>query len=374
MGESSMNMKRLGLLFASLLTILIVVSSAFAFSSKGAREAETFNPASKVEGVSPELRDGVLRVVVSTDGTATFNAFVLGSPCRIVVDFPGLRNEFGAKAILGRGTAVERIRVGQPQAGTVRVVLDLVREVKYTVAREGSAVVISIPDNGGIPLSEPIIRSKSADTPGPAVPRAARIDGVALTPRVEIFGGYQYVRTDGPFSGDHNAAGWTAAVSTNFNKYLGLTTEFSGHWGSPGFTDFKSVTFPASASGNLNYRTYGFMGGPRFTIREGRVTTYGHALFGFGHIRYNKAQLTRFLALLEPGRQPSSFSSNSFAAAFGGGVDVRLSPAVSLRVIQAEYLLTHFRDLDSFERHNQHNIRVSTGIVFRLGEARGGTR
>ena len=366
-----MNMKRMGLLFTSLLTILIVISSAFAFSSKGAREAETFTPASKVKGVSPELRDGVLRVVVSTDGTATFNAFVLSSPCRIVVDFPGLRNEFGAKAILGRGTAVERVRVGQPQAGTVRIVLDLVREVKYTVTREGSAVVISIPDNAGTPLGEPIIRSKSADTPGPAVPRSARIDGVALTPRVEIFGGYQYIRTDGPLVGDHNAAGWTAAVSTNFNKYLGLTTEVSGHWGSPGFTDFKPLE-GSLISGNLNYRTYSFMGGPRFTMRDGRLTTYGHALFGIGHIAFNKKQLTELLNLA--GTQPSGFSSNSFVAAFGGGIDVRLSPAVSLRVIQADYLLTHFRDLDSFERHNQHNIRVSTGIVFRLGEARGGTR
>lgn len=367
-----MNMKRMVSLFAPLLTILIVVSPAFAFISES--DAETFNPASKVKGVSPELRDGMLRVVVSTDGTAAFNAFVLSNPCRIVVDFPGLRNEFGAKAILGKGTAVERVRVGQPQPGIVRVVLDLVREVKYTVTREGSTVVISVPDSGFAPHSE-LIRSKSADTPGKSVQKPERIGDVALTPRVEIFGGYQFLRTDGPLEGLHNASGWTSAVSTNFTKYLGFTTEISGHWGSPGFTEFN-VFEGTHVPGNLAYRSHTLMAGPRFTMRTDRMTTFAHGLFGIGHIAYNRANLTDLLNLaknrhvIDAATQISGFSSNSFAAAFGGGIDVRLAPAVSLRVIQAEYLLTHFRDLNTIERNNQHNVRVSFGVTFRLGEVR----
>jgi hypothetical protein len=99
-------------------------------------------------------------------------------------------------------------------------------------------------------------------------------------------------------------------------------------------------------------------------MREGRTTVYGHALFGVAHISFNKAKLTEVLGIL--GQQPSGFSSNSFAAAFGGGIDVRLSRTVSLRAIQADYVLTHFRDLADGGRHNQNNIRVSTGVVFRL--------
>ncbi len=368
-----MNMKCKVLLFASLLTILGGVNSVFAYIGKDAPEAQTLNPSSKLKGVSPELRDGVLRVVVSTDGRTTFNSFVLSNPSRVVVDFPGLRNEFGAKTIPGTGTAVERVRVGQPQAGTVRVVLDLVREVKYTVTREGNTVVISIPDNGFSPHIE-LSKSMSANTPNRTVPQTEQRGGVAFTPRVEIFGGYQYIRTDLPGLGDHNASGWTSAVSTNFNKYLGFTSEISGHWASTGFTDFKPLE-GLQGNGNLAYRSYTLMGGPRFTMRDHRMTTYAHALFGIGHIAFNKANLTDLLNLAkslgaDPETQISGFSSNSFAAAFGGGIDVHLTPAVSLRVIQAEYLLTHFRDLIDVERHNQHNIRVSFGIAFRLGEVR----
>jgi len=358
-----MNKKLRVSLFASLLTILIAVNSALAFNSTDVPESDTLNPASKVKGVSPELRDGVFRVVVSTDGTAAFNAFVLSHPSRIIVDFPGLLNAFGAKAIMARGTAVERVRVGQPQAGTVRVVLDLVREVKYTVTREGSAVVISVPDTGGPPNSE-LIKRVSTDRPAPAAPQAEE-SGVAVTPRVEIFGGYQFIRTDGPLIDRHNASGWTSAVSTNFNKYLGFTTEISGHWASPGFSEFESLPLPRS--GNIPYRAHTVMVGPRFTMRDDPVTTYGHVLFGVGHVKFKKTDLTRFMNLL--GAEPNGFSSSSFVAAFGGGVDVRLGPAVSIRAVQADYLLTHFRDLFGVEGY-QHSIRVSTGVVFRVGDAR----
>ena len=56
-----MNKKLRVSLFASLLTILIAVNSALAFNSTDVPESDTLNPASKVKGVSPELRDGVFR-------------------------------------------------------------------------------------------------------------------------------------------------------------------------------------------------------------------------------------------------------------------------------------------------------------------------
>jgi len=44
----------------------------------------------------------------------------------------------------------------------------------------------------------------------------------------------------------------------------------------------------------------------------------------------------------------------------GGGVDLKLTKLIAWRLIQAEYLLTHFA------RSNQNNVRLSTGLVFRF--------
>jgi hypothetical protein len=46
----------------------------------------------------------------------------------------------------------------------------------------------------------------------------------------------------------------------------------------------------------------------------------------------------------------------------GGGLDLKVSPNVALRLFQADYLMTHFSDA------RQDNIRLSAGIVIRIGK------
>jgi len=52
----------------------------------------------------------------------------------------------------------------------------------------------------------------------------------------------------------------------------------------------------------------------------------------------------------------------------GGGFDFRLSRRMSIRPIQADYLLTHFNEFDTFQLNTsnstQNNLRLSTGVVF----------
>src|SRR5262249_2177103 len=150
--------------------------------------------------------------------------------------------------------------------------------------------------------------------------------------------------------------GFTTSVSTNLNRYVGVTADFSAHWGSPGFSDLKPLD-DTTVPDNLHFNSYSLMVGPRLTLRQDRVTLYGHALIGFAHVSYDKAPLTDFLAVF--GIQPSTFSSNSFAGAFGGGVDIRLSRSISLRALQGDYFLTNFPDFVDGQRRNRNNIRVS---------------
>ena len=51
-------------------------------------------------------------------------------------------------------------------------------------------------------------------------------------------------------------------------------------------------------------------------------------------------------------------SGNAFAIALGGGIDVKLVPSIWVRLVQFDYMGTHF--VSSF----QNQQRVSAGVVF----------
>jgi hypothetical protein len=62
-----------------------------------------------------------------------------------------------------------------------------------------------------------------------------------------------------------------------------------------------------------------------------------------------------------------SQASNAFALRAGGGLDVPLNDALTLRAIQADYLFTRFPN----QVNNRQNIaQLSAGLVFRFGRSR----
>jgi opacity protein-like surface antigen len=156
-------------------------------------------------------------------------------------------------------------------------------------------------------------------------------------PKVEVFGGYSYLRADDD-DGGIDLHGWNASTAVNINKWVGIAADFSGHYGDTTFI----VGLPkADASGYL------FLVGPRFSYRKHKVLT------PFGHV------------LLGAARQHSSdlgYSDAAFAMAIGGGLDATVHSNLAIRLFQADYVLTRFND------DSQHNFRLSTGLVLRLGK------
>jgi len=110
--------------------------------SKG--KPPTLKAASSVDGVSTVTNNGGLRVVIQTDGDARFQDFVLTDPSRIVVDIQGVQNRLGNKVIAVKSDLVDRVRVGQPKAGVVRVVVDTSAAVDYAISRDGSTLLIDV--------------------------------------------------------------------------------------------------------------------------------------------------------------------------------------------------------------------------------------
>jgi hypothetical protein len=138
-----------------------------------------------------------------------------------------------------------------------------------------------------------------------------------LGDKVELFGGYSYLHFDNSPSFSTN--GWELSGNYKFTGWLGGVADFDGHYGS-------------GAS------IHTFLFGPQVSW-PARVSPFAHVLVGAGHISMGP------------------FSDTSFALALGGGIDTRIVPHIYWRVIQADYLPTHFFG------SRQDNARISTGVV-----------
>jgi len=159
--------------------------------------------------------------------------------------------------------------------------------------------------------------------------------------RVDLFGGYSYMRYDSTtlgFRNDSNLNGGNVSIA----------------WPSI----YRGLGFVADASGNFGdeLRIYNFMIGPQFSYRKFGFTFFGHGLYGKSRGRFDLPHQDIY------GVHYSAYSSLGRDYAYGGGVDKPfLKPHLSLR-IQVDYITS-----DTFGT-TQSNIRASTGIVYRWGK------
>lgn len=166
-------------------------------------------------------------------------------------------------------------------------------------------------------------------------------------PKAEVFVGYSYlnVDTNNLTLSRPNANGWEASVSGNLNQWFALEGDVSGYYKS------WTVDIPALLFGpvNVDVSDYGFVGGPRINFRP----LFVHALVGADHLTGSALGL--------------SASQDSFAGAFGGGVQWDVNPKWAVRV-SGDYVLTRhniFKVVDlSGPNYTQNSFRVSAGIVF----------
>jgi hypothetical protein len=144
-----------------------------------------------------------------------------------------------------------------------------------------------------------------------------------LGDKVELFGGYSYMRTASP---SFNLNGWELAGQYKVTDWLGAVGDFDGHYGSPN---------------GFSTSLHTFLFGPEVSW-PARVSPFAHVLFGGAHV------------------SSGGFSDTSFAMAVGAGIDTRLVHGIYWRVIQGDYLPTFFGN------SRENNARLSTGIVVRF--------
>ncbi len=190
------------------------------------------------------------------------------------------------------------------------------------------------------------------------------------TPQAEIFGGYSYVRFNPGtgFSGV-NEHGGSGSVAYNVNSNFGIVGDFGFYKVGDITGTFGSGTTAFTGTVPVNGKVVSYLFGPRLSYRAyDKVTPFAQVLFGGA--RRGDITTSAVVAGFPAGSKVVG-SQNAFAVAFGGGLDAKVHPNIAIRLAQVEFLLTRFQDTTSPssapKNGTQKNVRISAGIVFRLG-------
>ena len=193
-------------------------------------------------------------------------------------------------------------------------------------------------------------------------------------PKVEIFGGYSYLRLDNATGissqqttsttttttpttamADRNLNGFEVSVTNNLNSWLGIEASFSSH-----FTDtvLNGTTLDRDA--------YIVTAGPRLSLRRfERFTPFLHIMAGMARQDVAVQNASSTVSTVGSINQQDS----GIALVIGGGVDLNLNSRLGFRLFQTDYILTRFSNRNGASTElNQANFRASTGVVLKLGE------
>jgi hypothetical protein len=170
-------------------------------------------------------------------------------------------------------------------------------------------------------------------------------------PKAELFAGYQWLNPGAtiPAPGHSFFApvpnklgdipqGAGASLTWNFTKLLGLEGDYGGNWNKVGNESTGSI-------------------GPKMTWRGDGVNFFAHTLLSYN--RFTTKGLD---------------SSNGIGAILGGGIDLKATRLLTLRLIEADYVYARhsFSDVASQAfpdlRHPAfEGVRLRTGLVFNFG-------
>jgi len=203
----------------------------------------------------------------------------------------------------------------------------------------------------------------------PALPSAPAPESAARreygTPKVELFLGYS--RFGVGFDSNTGTIGnrmvglngGSASLAFNFNRFIALVADFGGYDDSQLQLTGTGANQPLTVNSSGTAFTYVF--GPRFTLfKDRRVSVFAQVLAGGVHASAVTVANCATACMPLP-------AQNALAMTGGGGVDIRITHHISLRPIQAEYMLTRFAAVPTGVSSNQNDLRLSSGLVFRFG-------
>jgi outer membrane immunogenic protein len=164
-------------------------------------------------------------------------------------------------------------------------------------------------------------------------------------PRPELALDYTYLRSNAP-------PGGCVCFNLNGGSATFAWPVASGHFALVGDVSVAHSGSITSSGYDLTLST--FTAGARYRARLGHspIKPFGQVLVGVAHSSGS----------LVSGQNPSVNNAGAaFAAITGGGLDLHINRRLSLRLVEADYLVTTF---NNGVNDHQNNLRLSSGLVF----------
>jgi len=192
-------------------------------------------------------------------------------------------------------------------------------------------------------------------------------------PAMEAYLGYSHYNNE--YGTDrHNSPG----LQFNFGYNIARNLQLLGDFGA----QFHSTNIVWTNGKQAEADSYQFLFGPELKIRNrSRLTPFAHALAGAALRNYAVPSGNWVCTGFPSNCYQTSFSvarDSGFACSIGGGLDWRIHPAISLRIVQFDWIRCNLsRDNKDFSPQQgslpivsgwQDNYRFSIGVSFQLGE------
>ena len=204
-------------------------------------------------------------------------------------------------------------------------------------------------------------------------------------PKAEIFAGFSYANyeliqgTSGISNPDESISasssarlglfGWNGSVAVNMNRWFSFATDFSGYYSgsSASTTTTETITCGTGCTETLTIvnvasrpKVHNVLFGPQFSYPGGKIRPFAHFLLGMEHLDLARSEniSSTGVGIISIGAFPVAAGDNEFAVAIGGGVDYSIKHNLAWR-LESDFL--------TGEGTGQNHVRVSTGLVWRLG-------
>src|ERR1035441_2284219 len=161
---------------------------------------------------------------------------------------------------------------------------------------------------------------------------------LTVQPKAEVFAGYSWYHPNGYVDSGKvpDIAGGFDLSATYYlpsTHNLGIVVDGSDHF--------------HSSNANVGF----LLGGIQYKFRNDQFSPFVHVLGGVAHMSPETLR-----AEWKP------------VVGGGGGFDLTLTNRIALRIAQADYLWTYYNpQIITAQSHNWNSIRLSTGVVFNLG-------
>src|ERR1700737_3402197 len=174
-------------------------------------------------------------------------------------------------------------------------------------------------------------------------------------PKWEFYGGYSFLYPNSDVHGqlpnalfplssrmESNPRGAGADLTYNFNRWFGLTLDFSTHWGSGKSTVARRIDDAAFTNLSL---------GPKITFRHEHVSPFVEVLVGDHRL------------------MPDAFHDiDKLGVMFGGGLDLKLNRRVALRLFRVDYVYSSYRyGPPNVPATDVTGVRLQAGLNFMFG-------